>query len=148
MVVNSVSVYLPHMNECLLTLNMWNKIQTIYLADSALTSCTSCPYRSLGWALPAHGHAGLLSAPHAGQGFLTLGLEGRSLPLLRRFSPALPTWQTPCPALRSQRKWHLPSPTPSSHPTPSKLVSSSWLSVHLVLFLLRCHPAHNQLSNF
>lgn len=83
-VFNSALVCPLHMNEYLLTLKIWAKIQTTYMADKVPVSRASC-------LLPhAHWHAGLLSFPHTGWAFLTSGLDDVCFPLHMLSLPGRP----------------------------------------------------------
>lgn len=148
MVFNSVSVCLVYMNECLLTFKMWDKIQTIYTANYAPTSCASCLHHSLS---PfAHSlcvshtlaHRPPPSSPHS-WGFSHLGLQDRSFPSLGRFTSP-PHLANSYPILRSQLKWPHPSLCP---PPPSKLVPLVSSLFTPFFSFCGCLPAHNQLTS-
>ena len=123
-----------HMNECLLTLKMWEKIQTTYMTDESLPApplppsaasvptepTPSPPVPSLCFT-----HIGLLPAPCTGQGFLVWG--GKTCPSLSQEGSHLPSLPANSyPALGSQLKWTDPSGTctPSHHLNWSPPISS------------------------
>ena len=137
------------MNEWLLTLKMWDKIQTTYRADKAPMRRASClppqPQPPLPTVSVLHAHwcIGVLSVPYTGPGSLTLRLEDMSFSLLGRFSPALLTQKTPIQS--SGISSHGTFPHPALHLNWFPLVGS--LSTPL-FFFFGCLPAHNQQSNF
>ena len=145
MVFNSVSVCPLHMNECLLTFKMWEKLQTTYMADKRLLSHASCllpqaqppPHPTPSPAVSTlHAHwPRLLPLPRTGRGFLTLGLEDMPFPRPGRFSPAPPAGKLlPSPLVSVQM-------APSCTLAPIKIGLSGWLFVCPALSLLLVPPS-------